>query len=236
MIKKTITIIIALALILAVPGIAMAQTTDTPTTTVDRIKERAQQAISHRLETIDRLRTDLNDGHATADHAATLLSDLDQAEAGLQALSAQIDTAGTADELRILVPEIATDFRISLVVAPKTLEVIAADTVQWAVDSPLTAAHDRLSAAIERAQNAGYDVSDAAAALQGMQVHMTQAEAHAGPVANQVIGLQASDWENPARALLEQGHEKVHQARDELAAARDSARAAFQALRDAVGA
>ncbi|GBD85255.1 hypothetical protein BMS3Abin02_01659 [bacterium BMS3Abin02] len=250
MINKTITAAVALSLVLALPGVAMAQTADEPApdrtvaeqtmdsqrlNIVNRIKERAQQAIDRRFETIDRLRTALNErGHATAGHKADLFVDLNEAEAGLRTLSREIQAATTVDQLRVLVPKIATDFRIYLVVAPKIREVIAGDTAVWVVNNPGAEAYERISAAVDRANQAGYDVTEAQAALQEMQTHMSKAEAYAGPVPNQVIDLGASDWENPAKALLRQGRDKLLQARDELRAARDSARAAVQALRDAI--
>ncbi len=237
MIKRTITIVAVLGLILALPGVAMAQTATTTqqaTRRIEAVKDRAQQSIDNRLDTIKRLRFHLDNGHATADHAATLTADLDQAEAGLNDLAGQIRSATTLEELRVLVPQIATEFRIYVVIAPKTLEVATADTILWAVDNPLTRVHDKLADIIDRAFNAGYDVSEAQAALQDMQAHMTQVEAHASPVPGQVIGLQASDWENPAKALLDQGHDKLLQAREELLAARVSANAAGDALRAAL--
>lgn len=250
MIKKTTTVALALSLVLALPGVAMAQTTDTPSTdtvtdqavdtarpdVINRIKERAQAAIEKRFGTIDQLRDALtNKGHATAGHKADLFVDLNSAEAGLETLSREIEAATTIDQLRVLVPKIATDFRIYLVVAPKVHEVIAADTALWLVDNPLTEVYNKLSAAVDRADEAGYDVTEAQAFLQEMQTHMTKAEAHAGPVPNQVIDLDASDWENPAKALLEQGRDKLMQARDELRGAKESAQAAAQALREAIG-
>jgi hypothetical protein len=45
-----------------------------------------------------------------------------------------------------------------------------------------------------------------------------------------VIGLQADDWENPAKALLDQGHDELLQAREERLAARVSAHATADAL------
>ncbi|NIA25074.1 MAG: hypothetical protein GWP04_05845 [Gammaproteobacteria bacterium] len=250
MIKRTITAAVALSLVLALPGVAMAQTTDGPTPDgtvaeqtvdsqrpgiVDRIKERAQHAIDRRLATIDRLRTALNEkGHATSAHKADLFVDLNEAKAGLRTLSREIDAANTIDQLRVLVPKIATDFRIYLVLAPKVHEVIAADTAVWAVNNPATNVYEKLSALVDRADQAGYDVTEAQAALQEMQTHMTKAEAYAAPVPNQVIDLEASDWENPAKSLLRQGRDDLIQARDELRATKDSAKAAAQALRDAI--
>jgi len=235
MIKRTITIVAVLGLILALPGVAMAQTdttaTQQATRNIDDVKNRALQSIDNRLDTIERLRFRIDQGKTTEDHEATLSGDLDAAEAGLNRLAGEIQDATTLEELRTLVPQIATEFRIYVVVAPKTLEVVTADTVLWAVDNPLARVHDKLSEAIDRAANAGFDVSEARAALQEMQVHMTQVQAHAGPVPGQAIGLQASDWENPAKALLDQGHDKLLQAREELLAARVSANAALDALR-----
>lgn len=253
MMKKTTAAGLALSLVLALPGVALAQETATDSTTdttvvqeqmteeqrvqlVEEIKERAQKAIERRLETIDRLRGALNErNHVTARHKADLLVDLNEAEAGLRTLSREIDAATTLPQLRVLVPKIATDFRIYLVVAPKVHEVIAGDTMLWAVNNPLTEAQSRIEEAIQRAQDAGYDTSEAEQYLGQMVIHMNEAESLAGPVPGSVIDLDAGDWPDPAQSLLQQGREDLKAAHGEIRQAVEAAHNAVQALRDLVG-
>lgn len=247
MIKKLTIATLALSLILALPGVAFAQTTeDTSQTTattqltdeqradrIDAIKERAQKAIDRRIETIGRLRAVLNDHrHVTSRHKADLIVDLNEAEAGLRTLSREIDAATSFEQLRVLVTKIATDFRIYLVVAPKVHEVIAGDTMVWAVDEPLTDLQARIGDAIERAKDAGYDTTEAERYLGEMDEHMDAARSLAAPVPGSVIDLDAGDWPDPARSLLEQGRDDLKGAHDQIRDAARSAHAAVQALRE----
>ena len=252
MMKKTTAAGLALSLVLALPGVALAQEAATDQTTdstvvqeqmteeqrvqlVDQIKERAQAAIDRRLDTIDRLRAALNErNHVTARHKADLIVDLNEAEAGLRTLSREIAAATTLPQLRVLVPKIATDFRIYLVVAPKVHEVIAGDTMVWVVGNPLADAQSRIEEAIQRAQDAGYDTSEAEQYLGQMVIHMSEATSLAGPVPGSVIDLDAGDWPDPAKGLLLQGRDDLQAAHGEIRQAVEAAHNAVQALRDLV--
>lgn len=244
--RTLLVVAMAALMAFAAPATAFAQIEERPsrasaesdierlaTGDVDSVKDRAQAAIDRRLETIDRLRERVTSHpHVTGSHQGELLGELGRSEAGLNTLSAEIRQAETIEELRELVPKIATDFRIYLVVAPKVKQVLGSDTVV-AVGDRLEDAAARLGDWIARAVEAGVDVTEAQAHFEDMWAETAAAVGLGGPVAGTVLPLTPADWPDPARSVLEQGRADLMEARELLRAARHSARETFQALRTA---
>lgn len=202
---------------------------------VESLKARAQEAIDRRLATIDRLRARVTDHpHVTGPHQGELLAELGRSGAGLRALSAEIDRATTIEELRVLVAEIATDFRIYLVVVPKVHQVLGSDTVV-AAGERLDGVADSLAAWIERAVANGADTSEARVHLADMTEEIRQAVVLGEPVAGAVLPLTPSDWPTPAGDVLAQGRADLIEAGGLLREARDSAKETVAALREALG-
>lgn len=215
-------------MLIALPGVAVAQT-DSATadaasvsdvSDVDQIKHRALHAIDRRLHTIARLTRKVGESKSVTDeHAKKLLVDLEDAAAGLKELARKIKGAQTIEELRELVPLIATEFRIYQVVKPKVLEVLASDRVVAATDR-LTELADRLETLIARAADAGYDVTRPRILLARMRHNTAAAARLGGPVADMVIDLQPEDWPDPAGALLREGRVRLGESFDHLRHAR----------------
>lgn len=230
------------------PTLALAQTEDAPTTRtsehdverllgsdVESVKERAQAAIERRLATIERLQARVAvHPHVTEPHQGEVLAELDRSAAGLRALSMEIDQATAVEELRVLVPKIAADFRICIVVAPKVHQVLGSDSVV-AAGTRLEAVSDSVAAWIDLAAGKGVDVSVAVAHLADMTEEIRQAVAVGQPVVSAVLPLTGADWPNPAATLLTQGRSDLGEAHRFLLAARDSGREAVAALRAALG-
>lgn len=247
--RTLLVVAMAALMTLAAPAAVFAQTGERPsralaesdidrlgTGDVDSVKERAQAAIDRRLETIDRLRERITSHpHVTGSHQGELLGELGRSEAGLNALAAQIRQAETIEELRELVPKIAADFRIYLVVAPKVHQVLGSETVV-AIGDRLDEANISLGDWIARAIEAGVDVTEAQAHFDDMLAETAAAVALGAPVAGAVLPLAPADWPDPAGSVLEQGRADLMEAREFLRAARDSARETFQALRAAFAA
>lgn len=228
------------------PTLALAQTEDAPTRTsahdvdrlrgadVESVKARAQEAIERRLATIERLQGRVTDHpHVTEPHQGELAAELGRSAAGLRALSVEIDQATTIEELRILVPKIATDFRIYLVVAPKVHQVLGSDSL-GAAGTRLEAVAESVSASIDRAVEKGVDASEAEGHLADMVEEIRQALAVGEPVAGAALVLTAADWPEPAAGVLAQGRSDLGEARRFLREARDSAHEAMSALREAL--
>ena len=237
----------AIALILA-PASALAQTDDAPTTRtlehdvdnlrgadVGTVKERAQAAIDRRLATIERLKARVADHpHVTGEHRRELLAELDRSEAGLRALSVEIDQATTVPELRVLVPKIATDFRIYLVVVPKVNLALGSDSIV-AGGARLNEVAETLQAWIDRAISKGADASEAIGHLADMNEEIRRALALGEPVAGAVLALSPADWPTPAADVLTQGRADLSEAGRLSREARISGQEAVAALREGLG-
>ncbi|VAW06662.1 hypothetical protein MNBD_ACTINO01-1065 [hydrothermal vent metagenome] len=247
--KKLLTVGIAAGMLATLPATASAQTderlpapvtaqgTQTAETrpSMDSIKERAAKAIERRLDTLDELTSRVTGSeHMTPRHKSTLLGEYASASFGLGVLGDRIEAATTYEELRDLIPRIAADFRIYLVVVPKTRQVNASDRVGDAVVR-LDEAADTTAEAIRRAEDAGYDMTDAKRWLVSARDDIAEARNTGVPVADNVIGLQASDWKEPAASELAQGHRRLLNASVDLRKAKASLEQAKQAIEDAIG-
>lgn len=246
--RRVTGLVLAAALAIAAPAAALARTDGSGATTdtdravtgtrvadLDTVKERALEAIDRRLDRIDRLRGRVETSRfLQRDHEAHLVNELRASERGLTDLAGEIEEAGTLAELRELVPSIATDYRIYLVVTPKVWEVIASDAGVAAGERADEVA-GRIQAAIERAAAAGHDVSEAQGHLDDMVAAAASGLALAEPVAGTVLPLEPADWPDPARATLEQGRADLGAAREWFRQARESAHDAIAALRASVG-
>lgn len=240
-------LVLAVALVIGAPAAVLAQTDDGGATTEERpavtdrqavdlgaVKERALEAIERRLEQIDRLRGRVEaDRFVERDHEAHLVDELRDAERGLRGLAEEIEGAGTLAELRDLVPAIATEYRIYLVVTPKVWEVLASDAGVAAGEKADDVA-ERIQEAIDRAEAAGHDVTAARTHLDDMLSEAAAGLALADPVAETVLPLDPADWPDPAREVLERGKADLQAAREWFRQARESAHEAVEALRAAV--
>jgi hypothetical protein len=237
--RKLLVPAIALGLLLALPAAASAQETDTSSDastehSIEGVKARAHAAVDRRLDTLASLeRRVVNHEYMTIVHKATLTADYVDAVAGLITLNREIQNAETAEELRELVPLIATDYRVYLVIVPKSHEVGASDRVAHVV-SRFEDTADALADAIERAEAAGYDMTDASRWLISARDEIAEARRTGVPVANDVIDVDASDWEEPAKSTLEEGHRRLKNARVDLRQAKGSLDMAKQAIEDAI--
>jgi len=168
------------------------------------IKARALETINKQLEALSRLRAAIgNSRHITGAHSGQLLGDIGRATGGLESLARRIEAATTLEELRELIEQI-DDFKIKQVLAPKTHQVIASDSLVYATGK-LERFAEKLETVIARFEEAGYDVDEATSLLEEMKEHTSEGYRLGAPVAGNVIGLQASDWPDPAEGILTSG-------------------------------
>ncbi len=248
--RKIVTVALGLALVATTPAAAFAQVGEAPrrpaegvdvgadvrpVRDLEALKARALEAIDRRLQRIDRLEEAVRSSeHVTPEHRDELLAELDRSAAGLRDLAAQIDAAETAEELRELIPKIATDYRIFVLVTPKVKEVLVADAMVDLADR-FDEAAEKIADAIERAAEAGYDVSEAEAALERMVSLIDQAESLAEGVPPSVLPLTPSQWPDPAQGVIREAHDDLVEARSAFRGARQAAHDAVAALRAAIG-
>lgn len=205
-----------------------------PDKALERVKGHAQKAVDRRLEALARLTEAINGSeHITAGHQTDLLSDYAAAEAGLADLNAEIQAVTDLDEALELTAKIATDYRVFLVIVPKSHGVVVSDTIVAATDR-MAEAGGEIQEAIDRATEAGIDAAAAQELLDAALADATAAAGTAGPVADDIIGLDASDWPDPAQAQLHSARGTLHDAGDLAHSAVRGLRASVDALRDAI--
>lgn len=237
--RKILVVAVALGVLMALPSAASAQETDVSRDrgtehSIDEVKARAKAAIDRRLDTLASLQRRVrNHEFMTTVHKATLTADYADAVAGLMSLGREIQDVETGEELRDLVPLIATDYRVYSVIVPKTHQVAASDRVGH-VASKFNDTADVISDAITRGEAAGYDMTDAKRWLVSARDEIAEARHTGVPVAGDVIDLDASDWEEPAKSTLEEGKRRLKNARVDLRQAKFSLIKAEQAIRDAI--
>ena len=241
LVKRFAAVATTVAMLMAIPGIALAQAEPAETRTteterpenLDNLKRRALAAIEKRLEAMDRWEEKVeNNQHLTADHQAVLQTELNEAARGLSALAADIEAATSYSELGGLVPKIVEDYWVFALLRPQVHLVIAADHMTDITDR-FEEAGASIQAAIDRAEEAGFVVGDARIALDRMSAHLGAASLLIDPVPRTVLAIQPADMPE-AREQLRSAHGDLKSAREELRSARQAAHEAVKALRDAI--
>jgi len=239
--KRLVALITISAMLLAVPGTALAQTEPVESTAVeidrsgtfDQLKRRALEAIDERLDAIARWteRVEASE-HLDADHRARLLAELSATTRGLKALAADIEAATTFLELGGLIPKIVEDYWVFAMLGPKVHLVIAADVMAH-ISGRFEEVASSIQEAIDRIEEAGYDPSEAQAALDRMTAHLVAASALIGPVPGTVLSIHPADMPE-AGADLRSAQAGLGSAAEELRAAHKAGHQAVEAIKDAI--
>jgi hypothetical protein len=200
--------------------------------TLEQLKAFGDCEIARRVTTLDALATRIADAKfAPADDAAHLTNEVRTTKNGLVALKAKIDAETEIDALKVEIRQIATDFRVYALVAPKVNLVLGADRVAAAEDR-FDTLDQKLSDLIAQAEAAGKDVSNARAHLASMNAAVDKALALAGPIPNAVLPLTVAQFNaGTAGPLLADARTKLAGARTQLR----TATAEAKACRDALG-
>jgi hypothetical protein len=216
--KRLLFIVAAITLLATAFPIAASAQSEEPPPTRDRAavdaegsgerlrfaKQRVIRQIERRLAALDRLDATVESArHLSANHAAALLDAYAGAEAILTAGIDAVNAVETIADLRKIAPPIFEDTLVFALAKPKTVIVIASDTIATADDRYADAA-TRLQDALDRLAEEGIDVSEAQADLDEALSLTASAAAAAAPVAEAVIGLQPGDEiEGPLKAAKE---------------------------------
>jgi hypothetical protein len=165
-----------------------------------------------------------------ADRTA-LSGEIASTTAGLTALGSTIANETVVAALKADIQKIATDYRVYVLVEPKTRLVIAADRLSAGYDRFATV-EQRLAASIAAAKVAGKDVTQAQAAYDAMVAKVGQAEGLLGPVVGTILPLTPAGWNaGTAKPVLESARSTLRQVSQLFAGARADARQCVQALR-----
>ncbi len=248
--KRAFYGLLAVALLVtAVPVAAVAQTdTERPqrgtveltdeqrSDRLDAVKRRVIAQIERRLTALDRLAGKIsNADHITDGHAATLSADIDSARRVLEAGIGAVGTVETLEELRAVTPPLFETTLVFALLGPKTHAVVASDAVP-AATRRFTEIGTKLQEALDRLDAAGVDTAEAQSDLDEMTRLVTEAASTGGPVADSVIGLQPSDWPDPAKSSLADAKASLQRARSHLRTARDLGKQVAAFIRDSAAA
>ncbi len=203
---------------------------------VVNLRSRCQQAIERRLGDLGRTQTRIDGVEAlTEGHESTLDGIIDSTESGLAQLSIDIADEDSRLELVQLCSEIATDYRVYLVVLPQTHLTVGADRVDAAAarGDELISTFD---SAVEAAIAAGADVEAAVALRDQAVAHLNIAESsNSGVAAGALSVTPASYNDGPGEVILDTVRGALRTAHTELKAGLYDGKAAVKALREAIG-
>jgi len=246
--KRVLCALLAVGVFVALkPLAAMAQTDGEPPIrggavvsdkapgdSFERAKAHVIRQTERRLTALDRLTGKIDNArHITEDHAAPLLRDVAAAREALRSGLAAVGATTTPEELREVAPPIFQDTLVFALLRPKTHEVIASDTVT-AIGERLTEFGAKLQDALDRISGeTDIDTTQAQSDLDEMIGLVNAATATGGPVAGNVISLQAADWPDPAQAALREGKAALGEARSSLHEARGLAKVVVRFIRSA---
>jgi hypothetical protein len=221
-------------LVIAAPAVAWAGprrpvSTVSPTDAADsarrdieEVRARCLTAIDLRLPVLAAARDRVAaNRHVTDDHRAALTANIEETAARLRVLAEAIKTDADLTALREHCRSIFEDNRVFALVLPRAHLVVGADTATDA-GAKLRNVAGKLSEAIDRAEAAGQDVTQARMDLNAMKAAIASGVASAGTVPGAVLGLTPADW-NADHEVLTPARQSLRSARADLKVARDLA-------------
>ena len=167
----------------------------------------------------------------TASDRLALESEIGASESGLAGIQTTIDGQTSIPALRLAIVQIASKYRLYVLVAPQVYLVNAADDV-LAMRPALAQMAGALAGRIAATEAAGRDVGAARVSLATMNAEIAAAMALASPLPARLLPLTAADW-NAGRAgpALAAARVALASSRDHLRNAVKAGRATIVALR-----
>ena len=199
---------------------------------VDSLRKLGDCEIDRRLDTITRLQSRVsNSGTLTDADRTALQAELAADTSGLTSLRATIDGETDVSALRADVKSIVTNFRIYLLMVPKTADVIAADTELGAV-ARLSTLDTTLQARIDAAKAAGKDVTQAQSDLDAMNAKVAKVTPLVQGIPAAVLPLTPAQYnDGTAKPILTSSRIGLQSGRGLLVGARADARPCIAALK-----
>ena len=221
-IRKGAALGLVLALVAGVPAaLAQERTTDTTVASrddlrpIDDLKKRALELIAYQMAVLERLDTKIENSRFISEgHAGRLEGDIAGVKAELRRIAEAVGEAETVEEVWALIREVHS-LHVGQVYVPKVHQVIASDALVT-IGGKLDRFADRLGELLQRAEEAGYDVTAGWELLEEMERLIAAGVELADPVAESVIGLDGDDWPDPAEGLLSAGRRNLHEAGQDL--------------------
>ena len=224
----------------AAPALAQSDETSTivdsdHSTELADLKEWANGAIGHRLESIAEARAEVVAAeHITSNHESVLLADLAAAEANLNGLAKEVAEAQRAGEVWALLGRIASETRVCVVLIPKVIGVSVSDAAVVIADE-VEAVGVEIQAGIDAAEAWGLDISAAQARLDKGLAQNTDARTLASPVAARMLDLEPVDFPATSVPVVEAAIKDLEASFALLESGGRDVFAAFEALLIAIG-
>lgn len=244
---RWIAALVATAVLVAVPGAAGAQTSDTRppadkrqtepargdrTYDMEQAKERAKQAIDVRIVALDETIARLQAAElVTEEHKVRLVRELEAVKASLQQLRRQIEAEEDPEALKRLMQRIVTDHYVFAFQIPRARIVAGAD-VAVAVSAKLRGVADRLEVKILEAEERGHDMSTARRHLKALRDKSAGAGGIGAKVGPEVLDLKVEGYPDN-KPVLERSRRALEHARTLLKESHAHARAIVQELKAA---
>ncbi len=229
-----------LALGVASPALAQTVSTDEADSAASRVdvadvKTRCIQAIDTRLESLSEAQARLDaSSFVNEDHLRELTGIIDSTESGLTGLRSEIDAATDRAEIRRLCLLIGPEYRVYLVVIPQVHLTAATDRIN-AAGEKVEELEERFYDAVEKAREAGIDVSEAVNLAEEAMAQFDAASDGVDGVADSVLAVTPHSYdEGPGAATLDSARESVRTSHGQLKSGWEIGKAAVQSLKDAI--
>jgi len=212
-------------------GVCLKEATSaTKIRSLDTLRAFGDCEINRRFTTLDQLAVKVGASkYLTNPDATALKTIIDQTRHGLTTLKATIDVQINPKLLRSEIVQIATKFRVYLLVVPQVNLVNGADAVLFA-QTGFGKVNTVLAARIATQKAAGKNVATAQDDLAAMNAQVTAAVALASPEPALLLSLTPAEY-NAGHVGLTTVRANLIQARDDLRTALAEAQACRNALR-----
>ncbi|GJM38502.1 MAG: hypothetical protein DHS20C19_18690 [Acidimicrobiales bacterium] len=201
------------------------------------LKRRCHEAIDTRLDDLAKAQARVENVVAlTPAHELAIDGIIDATQTGLTVLQNQVEAADEPQAVVRLCATVAPGYRVYLVVLPQTHLTVGADRSQAAVRAGSDVI-DQLDEALERADAAGVDITEAQALRDQALVHLDAANAANDGIADAVLAVTPESFNNGAGGpVLDAARGDLRTTHAELQASSADAKAAAAALQDALSA
>ena len=204
--------LVTVATVVATPASAARSTEDG-----NRLRDRCLHAVDRRLDRLDRANERISGARRLADEHRRLLTDQLTATAdSLTKLRGKI-ASESGDALKADCRSVAVDYRVFVLVLPRARLVAAGDAELKAVGRFEDVA-EKLEMAIDKASDAGKDVTEERVDLASMRSYVESARDGASGIAGSILDLTPADW-NDDHTVLDQARKSAIDARLDLRSA-----------------
>lgn len=199
-------------------------------THLDNLKSHGTAEIDRRISNLNAALLKLNaTTKLTAADKTALTNTINAEISGLNTLKAKLTADTDLATARTDVQSIVSDYRVYVLLLPKTRLVASADRFT-AVENQLTQLSVKLQTKVDAAKTAGKDVTTMQVSLTDLKNKLADAQEKSTSVIAPLLALQPTDY-NQNHAVLVNYRNSLMAAHDGVMAARDDAKSVIQALK-----